>query len=85
MLRCFTFAEMGWVTRQLAATLFASPPSSTYDEVRFSSNVKSNLSMHHVKKGVGALPKPRSSKVQSSVMPVSVTCKLVFRAFPLEM
>ena len=33
LLRCFTFAEMGWVTRQLAATLFASPPSSTYDEV----------------------------------------------------
>lgn len=29
---CFTFADMGWVTRKLAATLFASPPSSSYDE-----------------------------------------------------
>ena len=31
--RCFTFADMGWVTRNLAATLFASPPTSNYDEV----------------------------------------------------
>ncbi|XP_074638537.1 regulator of microtubule dynamics protein 1-like isoform X2 [Acropora palmata] len=29
---CFTFADMGWVTRKLAATLFASPPSSSYEE-----------------------------------------------------
>ena len=41
--------------------------------------------MHHVKKGVGALPKPKSLKVQSSVMPVSVTYNFVVSAFPLEM
>lgn len=29
---CFTFADMGWVTRKLAATIFASPPTSSYEE-----------------------------------------------------
>ena len=29
---CFYFANMGWVTRKLASALFASPPSSSYEE-----------------------------------------------------
>ncbi|KAJ7386293.1 cellular calcium ion homeostasis [Desmophyllum pertusum] len=29
---CFTFADMPWYTRKLASAIFASPPSSTYDE-----------------------------------------------------
>lgn len=29
---CFSFADMGWITRRLAATIFASPPSCTYEE-----------------------------------------------------
>ncbi|XP_041456077.1 regulator of microtubule dynamics protein 1-like [Lytechinus variegatus] len=28
----FTFADMGWIQRNLAATVFATPPSGTYDE-----------------------------------------------------
>lgn len=29
---CFTFADMGWVTRRVAAAVFAVVPSSSYDE-----------------------------------------------------
>ncbi|KJE96333.1 microtubule-associated protein [Capsaspora owczarzaki ATCC 30864] len=29
---CFTFADMPWYQRKIAATLFATPPSATYDE-----------------------------------------------------
>jgi len=29
---CFTFADMGWVTKKLASAIFASPPTSTYEE-----------------------------------------------------
>lgn len=29
---CFTFANMPWYERQIAATLFATPPQSTYEE-----------------------------------------------------
>ncbi|XP_078347760.1 regulator of microtubule dynamics protein 1-like isoform X2 [Oculina patagonica] len=29
---CFTFADMPWYTRKVAGALFATPPSSTYDE-----------------------------------------------------
>ncbi|XP_063971729.1 regulator of microtubule dynamics protein 1-like isoform X2 [Lytechinus pictus] len=28
----FTFADMGWVQRKIATTVFATPPSGTYDE-----------------------------------------------------
>lgn len=31
---CLTVTDMPWYSRQLAATLFAEPPSSTYDEAR---------------------------------------------------
>ncbi|MGH0130633.1 UNVERIFIED_CONTAM: hypothetical protein FKN15_055291 [Acipenser sinensis] len=30
--RCFAFAELPWYQRKIAAMLFASPPSSTYEE-----------------------------------------------------
>lgn len=29
---CFTFADMAWYARKAAAALFASPPTSTYEE-----------------------------------------------------
>jgi hypothetical protein len=29
---CFTFADMGWVTRNVAAAVFATVPKSTYDK-----------------------------------------------------
>lgn len=29
---CFTFADMNWITKKAAATLFATPPSSSYEE-----------------------------------------------------
>lgn len=32
--RCFAFAELPWYQRKVAAVIFASPPSSTYEEVR---------------------------------------------------
>ena len=32
-IRCFTFADMPWYTKKIAAALFATPPSSTYEEV----------------------------------------------------
>lgn len=32
-IRCFTFADMPWYTKKIAGALFATPPSSTYDEV----------------------------------------------------
>ncbi|PRD23558.1 UNVERIFIED_CONTAM: Rmdn1 [Trichonephila clavipes] len=31
-MRCFTFAEMPWYQRKIAAAIFASPPTSTYEE-----------------------------------------------------
>ncbi|KAK2094091.1 Regulator of microtubule dynamics protein 1 [Saguinus oedipus] len=31
-IRCYTFAEMPWYQRRIAIMLFASPPSSTYEE-----------------------------------------------------
>ena len=31
--RCYTFAEMPWYQRRIAKVLFATPPSSTYEEV----------------------------------------------------
>uniref|UniRef100_A0A2K5E743 Regulator of microtubule dynamics 1 n=1 Tax=Aotus nancymaae TaxID=37293 RepID=A0A2K5E743_AOTNA len=33
---CYTFAEMPWYQRRIAKMLFASPPSSTYEEIIFS-------------------------------------------------
>ena len=32
--RCFLFADMPWYQRKIASALFASPPTSTYEEVR---------------------------------------------------
>lgn len=32
--RCYTFADMPWYQRQVAAAIFASPPTSTYEEVK---------------------------------------------------
>lgn len=29
---CFTFADMNWFTKKTAAALFATPPSSSYEE-----------------------------------------------------
>ncbi|MGH0141787.1 UNVERIFIED_CONTAM: hypothetical protein FKN15_074612 [Acipenser sinensis] len=34
-LQCFAFAELPWYQRKIAAMLFASPPSSTYEEFMF--------------------------------------------------
>ncbi|KAH0617589.1 hypothetical protein JD844_016007 [Phrynosoma platyrhinos] len=31
---CYTFAEMPWYQRRIAAVLFSTPPSSTYEEVK---------------------------------------------------
>ncbi|NXU17172.1 RMD1 protein, partial [Pardalotus punctatus] len=33
---CYSFAEMPWYQRKIAATLFATPPTSTFQEVHFS-------------------------------------------------
>lgn len=33
-LRCFSFADLPWYQRKVAAIIFASPPNSTYEEVR---------------------------------------------------
>lgn len=33
-LRCFAFAELPWYQRKVAAIIFSSPPTSTYEEVR---------------------------------------------------
>lgn len=33
-LRCFSFAELPWYQRKVAAVLFASPPTSTFEEVK---------------------------------------------------
>lgn len=33
-LRCFAFAELPWYQRKVAALIFSSPPTSTYEEVR---------------------------------------------------
>ena len=38
--RCFNFADMGWFTRNIAATVFASPPTATYDEVNIGVQLK---------------------------------------------
>lgn len=32
--RCYSFAEMPWYQRKIAAMLFATPPTSTYQEVQ---------------------------------------------------
>lgn len=32
--RCYSFAEMPWYQRKIAATLFATPPTSTFQEVQ---------------------------------------------------
>lgn len=32
--RCFTFADMAWYERKIAATIFADPPESSYEEVK---------------------------------------------------
>jgi len=44
---CFTFADMSWVMTKLAATLFATPPSSTYQEALdrflFAENLEPNF------------------------------------------
>lgn len=34
LLRCFAFAELPWYQRKVAAVLFASPPTATYEEVK---------------------------------------------------
>lgn len=31
--RCFAFAELAWYQRKVAAVIFASPPTATYEEV----------------------------------------------------
>ena len=31
--RCFLFADMPWYQRKIASALFATPPTSTYEEV----------------------------------------------------
>lgn len=36
LLRCFMFADLPWYQQKIAATLFAAPPTSTYEEVTFS-------------------------------------------------
>lgn len=33
-LRCFSFAELPWYQQKVAAIIFSSPPTSTYEEVR---------------------------------------------------
>lgn len=33
--RCYSFAEMPWYQRKIAATLFATPPTSTFQEVQY--------------------------------------------------
>lgn len=32
--RCFAFSELPWYQRKVAAIIFSSPPTSTYEEVR---------------------------------------------------
>lgn len=31
--RCFEVASVGWMTRQIAQAIFATPPKSSFDEV----------------------------------------------------
>lgn len=31
--RCFLFADMAWYQRKIASVIFASPPTSSYEEV----------------------------------------------------
>lgn len=33
--RCYSFADMPWYQRKIAATLFATPPTSTFQEVQY--------------------------------------------------
>lgn len=46
-LRCFAFAELPWYQRKVAAIIFASPPTSTYEEVRAELLLSAHVSHFH--------------------------------------
>lgn len=44
--RCFAFAELPWYQRKVAAVVFASPPTATYEEVKEMTHSHSRLHKH---------------------------------------